>query len=227
VNLLIGSLFSFSSWGGWLGQFLPGLVISLELTALMLAIGFPLGLMLALLTTAPQRWLRALIIAIVEVGRGIPALVLVYLAYYGLPHAGLTFTGFVAAVIAFSISIGAYSAEIFRGGLLGIPHSQLEAAQALGLPRAKQLRLVVLPQAMRISMPPLMGLAIQGFQITSLAYAVAVPELLNRAYNLGSVSFQFMGTLSLAAVIYAVITIAAARAVDWYERRMKSRAGFA
>lgn len=210
--------FSLDQEWSWFTQMLPGLWVSLQLTAASLIIGLPLGLAFAVATTNRQRAIRWVVIALVELGRGTPALVLVYLVYFGLPQMGLTLSGFICASIAIGLSTGAYASEIFRGGLLGVPRGQLEAAQAIGLGRFKQLRLVILPQAVRIVIPPILGLAIIVFQATSLAYVIGLPELLSRAYNLGAVTFQFLAMLTLAGVMYALIAIPASRFISRLER---------
>jgi len=196
-----------AEWAGLLPQLMPGLVFTLELTALSLLFGLPLGVVLATGTMAPARAVRWPVIVLVEIGRGAPALILLYLVYNGLPQIGLLLSSFPAAVIAITITTGAYSSEVFRAGLQAVPKGQREASRALGLSTWNEFRLVVLPQAVRIVIPPIIGLAIIVFQGTSLAYAISVPELLSRAYNIGTITFQFMPPLSLAGIVYAVVSL--------------------
>lgn len=203
----------------WLQTLLPGLWTSVLLTLALLAMGIPLGLLLAIGLSSRLRPVRLLTLACVEIGRGVPALVLIYLVYFGLPQAGLTIGAFAAGSMALAVSFGAYTSEVFRAGLAAVPSGQLEAARSLGLAPAKTFRLVVLPQAIRIVTPPLLGWAIVYFQATSLCFAIAVPELLSRAYTLATTTFQYLGILTLAAALYAVICIPSSRLIARVERR--------
>lgn len=209
----------FSNWPSWLPQLLPGLWVSLKLTGAILAVGLPLGLLLAIMIESRIRLLRGIGIAIVEFGRGTPLLVLLYLVYFGLPSHGITLTAFVSTVVAIGFNAAAYGSEIFRAGLLAIPTGQREAARAIGLMPMKELQVVVLPQAIRVVIPPLIGFTILVFQATSLAYTIGVPELLSRAYNIGTISFKVLEVFVLAALLYAVISIPMSQLVNFFERR--------
>lgn len=199
----------FQQWQGYLPDFLAGLKVTLELTGTSLAIGLPFGMILALAMTARSRATRWITVTVIEIGRGAPALVVLYFVYYGLPQLHLSWSSFACASIAMGFTTGAYTADIFRAGINAIPTGQREACQALGLSHRKELRLVVLPQAIRIVVPPLVGFSIIVYQGTSLAFAISVRELLSRAYNEASITYQFTATLTLAGLIYAVISLAA------------------
>ncbi|MCW2500317.1 MAG: amino acid transporter [Frankiales bacterium] len=196
-------------WQNFLPDFLPGLWVTVKLTVSSLCVGLPLGVLLATGTTARGRAVRWVALTLVELGRGAPGLIVLYLVYYGLPQVGLTLENFLAATVALGISTGAYTSEIIRAGLNAVPRGQREAARALGLSPFKELRLVVLPQALRIVIPPLVGFAIVLYQGTSLAFAISTPELLSRAYNAASISFQYTAALTLAGVMYAVLSLTA------------------
>lgn len=198
-----------SDWGTYLPDFLKGLKITLELTGASLLFGLPLGVLLALASTSTQQLIKWLAIALVEIGRGAPGLIMLYLVYYGLPQMNLVLSGFISAVIAFGLTTAAYSAEIFRAGIGAVPAGQREASRALGLSRTKELRLVVLPQAIKIVIPPIVGFSILVYQGTSLAFAISVPELLSRAYNTATITYQFTAALTLAGVMYALLSLVA------------------
>lgn len=132
---------------------LGGLKISLQVAALSLAIGIPLGLVLALGVGEKSRTARYISLFLVEVGRGAPALVLLQFMYFGLPSAGLTLTSFVAAVVALAWNTGAYTSEIIRASLQSIHLGQREASEALGFSTLDELRFVLLPQGMRWRCP--------------------------------------------------------------------------
>ena len=205
-------------WPQWLPQLLDGLWTSVQLTAAFLAVGLPLGLLFALALSG-SRPVRAAAMVVVEIGRAIPVLVLLYLVYFGLPDAGLSLSAFVSATAALGFSFAAYTSEVFKAGIAAVPKGQREAARAIGLTRAKELRLVVLPQGVRIVIPPILGWAVVFFQATSLAFAIAVPELMNRAYTIGAASFRYLSVLLLAALLYAAVAIPASLAIDALDRR--------
>ncbi len=208
-----------SDWLGWLPSFAPGLKVSLQLTGLALLFGFPLGLVFAVMAEArkipPFQWISFLF---VEVGRGLPALVLLYLLYFSLPDVGITLTSLTTAIIAMTWNTGAYASEYFRAGLAAVPQGQREAAITSGLTGWTGFRLIILPQMLRISTPPLAGLAVLVFQASALAFVIAVPELMSKAYEVSSITFKYLSTYSLTAVIYGAITLVflgLVRVLEW------------
>lgn len=211
---------SMSDLAEWLPELLNGLVISINVTLGSLLIGIPLGLVLALGVQAKSRTLRALCLVIVEIGRGAPALVLLQFVYFGLPTTGLTLTSYAAAIAALSWNTGAYTSEIIRAGLQSVPRGQKEAAAAIGLSRMDELRFVVLPQGLRVAIPALLGFSILIFQSTSLCFAIALPELISRAYEIGSSTFRYFPVLLVAGALYAAISIPASIIVSRVEKRV-------
>ncbi|EJK87939.1 amino acid ABC transporter permease [Rhizobium sp. AP16] len=203
----------------WMPELLGGLSISLQVTALSLLLGIPFGLLLALGVLARSKALRAVSLILVEVGRGAPALVLLQFIYFGLPSVGLTIESFAAAVIALAWNTGAYTSEIIRASLQSIAHGQREAAEALGLNRTDELRFVLLPQGLRVALPALLGFSILIFQGTSLCFTIALPELVSRAYEIGSTTFRYFPALLCAGALYACISIPAALLVSHVEKR--------
>lgn len=196
-----------NDWQQYYPALLHGLWVSVRLAGLSLLIGMPCGLMLALGASSknvPARWAT---IGLVEIGRGTPALVMLQLVYFGLPSAHLTFSSFLAGAAALALTTAAYTSEILRGGLQAVPAGEIEAAAALGMAYRDTLRFIVIPQGIRVAIPPLMGFAILIFQATSLAFTIALPELLSQAYSTGSATFRYMSILSLAGLLYAAITI--------------------
>jgi polar amino acid transport system permease protein len=211
------------TWFQWLLDLLPGLGVSLQLTAALLAIGLPLGLLLALGLTRKGKIVRGLTLGVVEFARGLPALILLYLVYFGLPQLHMTLSAFLSAAVALGFSFAGYVSDVFRSGLESVPVGQREAASALGLTPATGFFRVILPQAVRIVVPPLLGWSISYFQATSLAFAIAVPELMSRAYVLATTNFEYLGVLSLAAVLYAVISIPLSYLVEHLSYGQKRR----
>ena len=214
-----------SDWSGWLPRLLDGLLVSLQVTGLSLALGFSAGMVFALLSSSRSRIVRWPSVLLVEVGRGMPALVMLQLVYFGLPGVGITLETFPATVLALTLTTAAYTSEIIRAGLRAIPAGELEAADALGLSRADVARFVVIPQGLRIALPTLMGFAILVFQISALAFSLGLPELLSQAYSIGAATFRYFDILLLAGLLYLAITIPASWLVGRLERRLARHLG--
>lgn len=214
----------FADFAGNLPRLLGGLGVSAELTALSLLVGVPSALLLALGVTARAPLVRWPCVAVVEVGRGAPALVLLQLAYFGLPSAGLTLSAMISAVLALGWTTAAYMGEYLRGGLAAVPSGEVEACDALGLSRIDTLRYVIVPQGLRIALPSLMGFSVMLFQATSLAYTVAVPELLSQAYSIGSSTFGYLNVLLEAGILYAAISVPCTWLSVATERRLNKHA---
>lgn len=209
--------------GALVAQLLSGLSVSLQLTGLFLLIGLPLGLSLGMGLLQKRKVIQWPVLVVVEAGRGFPVLVILYLLYFGLPQIGMTPTAFIAAAVGLAISFGAYTSEVFRAGIAAVPPSQREAGLALGLSRFTLLRKVILPQAIRIVIPPLLGWTIVYFQASALAYAISVPELMSQAYTIATASFRYLDMLLLAAALYAAISIPASLLAErWSNRRGRS-----
>lgn len=209
-----------TDWFEWLPELTPGIAISLKLTGLALLFGFPLGLLLAVTAESKFASLRWISFFAVEIGRGLPALVLLYLLYFSLPDMGVILDSMTTAVIALSWNAGAYASEYFRAGLSAVPNGQKEAAKTSGFSTWDGFRLIILPQALRISTPPLASLAVLVFQGSALAFVIAVPELMSRAYEISSMSFQYLSVFTLTAVVYGLITWAFLGLVRLLERRL-------
>jgi polar amino acid transport system permease protein len=219
----MSSLMMGATWDdvvSWLPDLWAGFLISLQITFFSLLIGIPFGLLLALGTqsrTTPLRWIC---LTIVEIGRGAPALVLLQFIYFGLPSTGLPITSFVSAVVALAWCTGAYTSEILRGGLEAVPQGQHEAANALSLSRVDKMRYIVIPQALRVSIPALLGFSILVFQGTSLCFTIAVQEIISRAYNIGNTTFFYFPALAVAGLFYAAVCVPGSLFVSYVEHRV-------
>ena len=145
----------------------------------------------------------------VEVGRGAPALVLLQLMYYGLPNADITLSSLASACLASDVDDGGLQRRADpRRHPVGAA-GEVEGSHALGMSYRDCLRFVVIPQGLRIALPSLMGFAVLLFQATSLAYSVAVPELMSQAYSIGSSTFQYLPVFIIAGLLYAAISVPA------------------
>ncbi|PWJ53872.1 amino acid ABC transporter membrane protein 2, PAAT family [Quadrisphaera granulorum] len=209
-----------SNWLEWLPDLGRGLQTSVLLAAVSLAIGIPIGLLLAVLVSSRRAAIRMPSIVLVEIGRGTPALVVLQLVYFGLPNAGLTLGPFTAASAALALTTAAYTSEIIRGGLEAVPKGEVEASQALGMSYRDTMRFVLIPQGMRIAIPALVGFGILMFQATSLAFTISLQELLSRAYSIGSSTFLYFQVLLLAGVLYLAITLPSGWLTGRLERRL-------
>jgi polar amino acid transport system permease protein len=209
-----------TQWLQWMPNLVPGLMVSLQLTGLALLFGFPLGLLFAVMAAAKPAPLQWISFFFVEIGRGLPALVLLYLLYFSLPDAGITLTSLTTAIIALSWNTGAYASEYFRAGIASVPLGQKEAALTSGLRGWTGFRLIILPQALRISTPPLAGLAVLVFQGSALAFVIAVPELMSKGFEIASITFEYLSVYTLTAVIYGSLTLTFLGLIRLLEQRL-------
>ena len=165
--------------------------------------------------------MRLLAIGYIDIFRAMPVLVVLILIYYALPFVGIRLSSWASAVTAFSIIMAAYSAEVFRSGIESIPKGQFEAAHALGLPFLLTLRKVILPQAVRVVIPPTTSNCVSMFKDTSLASTVALPELLKEANNAQAL-YANPSPLIGAALVYLVFLWPMVRLVGLLETRIKA-----
>ncbi|MBN3723893.1 amino acid ABC transporter permease [Burkholderia sp. Ac-20379] len=207
-------------WKTWLPDLLAGYWLSLQVAVLSLAIGIPLGLLLALFVSGRSKAGRAIALVFVEIGRGAPALILLQFFYFGLPSAGLALSSFMSAVVALACCSGAYTSEIIRAGFEAVPYGQKEAAAVIGLSGGDALRYVIIPQGLRVALPALLGFSIMMLQATSLCFTIALPEMVSRASTIGSSTFEYLPVLALAGLLFAVICVPATFAVSALERRL-------
>jgi polar amino acid transport system permease protein len=218
---LIQTFFNFNVMMNSLPALLRGLGNTLVLSLFSIVLGVLLGLIVCLLRLYAPRLLRFVATIYIDLFRAMPMLVILILIYYALPFLGIRFSSWTSAILAFSLVMGAYSAEVFRAGVEGVPRGQFEAASALGLPFMVTLRRVILPQAIRAIIPPMTGNCVSMFKDTSLASTVALPELLNEANN-SQALFANPSPLIMAAVIYVVFLWPMVRVVSVLEERLKA-----
>jgi len=184
-----------------------GAVVSLQVAAGALLLALSGGLLMALLTVAPLAPLRWAGRAYIELMRGTPALTQLFIIYFGLADIGLGMPPLAAAIVGLGANGAAYLAEVYRAGIHAIHRGQREAALSLGLTPADVMRFVILPQAVRIMLPPFCNYAIQLLKDTSLVSAVAAPEIMFRARNLVMETYLSMQIYLLVAAIYLAISI--------------------
>jgi polar amino acid transport system permease protein len=198
-----------------------GVITTVLLGLTAIVFGLAAGLALALVRLYGPLPLRYLAIGYVDMFRAAPVLVVLILIYYALPFVGIRFSSWTSASLALSIVMAAYSAEVFRSGIESVPKGQFEAAAALGLPFVLVLRKVVLPQAFRIVIPPTTSNCVSLFKDTSLASAVALPELLKEATDAQALHANPTPLIG-AALIYLAFLWPLVRLVGWLEKRFQA-----
>lgn len=209
---------------GWyfLSTLLGGLpqTAGVALGALLFALVF--GLVIALLRLSGWAVLRWPAIGYIEIFRGTPALVQLFVIYFGLPDIGLQPTPLQAAIIGLGLNGAAYLAEIYRAGIESIHRGQMEAALSLGLTPANAMRHVVLPQALRTMLPPITNFAIVLLKDTAIVFAVGVVEIMALARNLVTETLQSAAVYLIAGAIYLCLTIPMARLAARLERQRRA-----
>ena len=205
-----------------MAQYLPkiveGFFLTIELAVLIIIAGLAAGIGLAVVRAFGIRPLNWLIIFLVDLFRALPPLVIIALLFFGLPSAGLELSGFTSAWLALTLVLMAFSEEIFWAGITSVPKGQWEAARSTGLGFLQTLGYVVIPQALRLTIPPLTNRTIAITKGTALASVVAVPDILGAA-NAG-VSFSFNPSpLTLGALAYLVLFLPFVIVGRWVESR--------
>lgn len=193
-----------------------------EVLILGLVCAWTWGLILSLIRLSRFRALRFLAGAYIDFFRGLPLLLLFIFVYYGLATAGLRLNSLSAGVLGITLCYGAYSAEIFRAGIQAIPKGQMEAARSLGMTQGQAMRHVILPQALKLVVPPLTNEFIAMIKDTSLMSVIAVPELLFRAKEKMGVAANAT-PLTVAALLYIVFTIPLIRVAARMESKRRKR----
>lgn len=205
-------------------DFLPFMVkaswVTLKLTLYSTIFGLILGLFVALMKISKVKVIRLIADFYLWIIRGTPMLVQLFLIYYGLPQVGIELSPMVAAVIALGINSAAYIAEIYRGGIMSISKGQIEAAESLGMSYFLQMRKVILPQALRVSLPALGNQAIMMLKDSSLASLVTVSELLMVSQRYAASNYAFIEFYIVAAGFYLVMTTFFTFILNRVERRM-------
>ena len=203
--------------------FIPdGIVKTFEVTLLSIVFAVIVGLFTGIGRISRIRVINRIATIYVEIIRGIPLLVQIFYIYYALGKI-VQVPDIMAAVIAMTVCYGAYLGEIFRAGIQSIPRGQMEAAIALGLTRTQALRRVILPQTVRVVLPPLGNEFIALLKDSSLVSILAVSDLLRRGREYASKTFYYFEALTVVALVYLVMTLFFSRLVALMEERMNRR----
>jgi polar amino acid transport system permease protein len=207
--------------------FLPALLKGAQLTVLLtfaiFVLAVVLGLLVALGRLSHYRLVRMPLTVYVEFIRSTPGLVQIYYIFYVLPFFGFTLDAIPAGIAGLSLNYAAYLSEVFRSGIQSVPVTQREAATTIGLSKFQALRFVILPQAVRAVLPPIVNYLLMLFKDTSLLSVITIQELLFSGLLLAATTFKHHIILTEIAIIYFVICYPFALLATYLENRLKSR----
>ncbi|APO79284.1 amino acid ABC transporter permease protein (plasmid) [Rhizobium etli 8C-3] len=202
------------------GFLLQALQWTILLTVIALVGGGLLGFALALARTSPVKAVRFAAGSYIQVIQGIPVLMILFLSYYGLSLAGLELPPLFAAGASMTIYASGYLSEIWRGCIQAVPKQQWEASESLAMTRFQQYRYIILPQAVRISLPPTVGFAVQVVKNTSIASIIGFVELARAGQLVNNTTFQPFRVFIAVAALYFVVCYPLSQLSRWLERRL-------
>ncbi len=201
---------------------LTGSLVTIVLVLGAMALGLVLGVILALVQVYGNSGVRKIAWAYVWFFRGVPLLVLLFLFYFGLfSLAGINISAFTAAVIVLGLISAAYQSQIFRSGILSLPEGQFKAARALGMSDPKAILFIILPQALRLSIPGWSNEYSVVLKDSAVAYAVGVAEVMARAHFVASRTYQHLPLYFTAGVIFLILTYLGVKALRLLEEKMR------
>ena len=203
-------------------RFLPdlvqGLLMTLWLSLQGLAAGFVLGMLAALARVYGGKFWRNVAVVYIELFRGTPLLVQIFLIYYGLPSLGITLSRELSAFLALALNSGAYQAEYLRGSILAIGDNQMMAGRSIGLSRWKTIRYVILPQALRLAIPAWSNEPVSLLKSTAVVFLIAIPELMAKAKSIAARTYDPIGAYLAAAMMYLAAVYILIALLNWLER---------
>lgn len=203
-------------------RFLPDLLrgagVTLLLTVEGLSAGFVLGLLATLARTYGSKFWRGLAVGYIELFRGTPLLVQLFLIYYGLPGLGITLSRELSAFLALGLNSGAYQAEYLRGSILAIGDSQMMAGRSIGMSRWKTIWYVILPQALRLAIPAWSNEPVSLLKSTAVVFLIAVPELMAKAKSIAAKTYDPIGSYLAVAIVYLAMVYLLDAILRWMER---------
>lgn len=204
----------------YLPAILDGFVVTLELAVLVVVTGTLLGLLLACLRSYRIRALNIPIVVFADIFRALPPLVIILIVYFGLPTVGISLSAFLVIWLVLGLVLGAFAEEIFWAGILSVDRGQWQAARSTGLTYTQALVHVVLPQAVRLTVPPLTNRAIAITKSTALGMVIGLADILGAATTAQSFSGN-ASPLMMAAIAYVVLFLPLVIAARWLESRFK------
>ncbi|MFB5196540.1 amino acid ABC transporter permease [Neobacillus sp. KR4-4] len=196
-----------------------GIQFTIPLTIITFILGLILAFLIALARLSNLKGLNAAAKFYVWIFRGTPLLVQIFILFYGLPSMGITLDPFPAAVIAFTLNKGAYSSEIIRAAILSIPKGQWEAAFSIGMTKSQAMRRIIIPQAIRVSLPPLGNSFISLVKDTSLAATITVTELFQKGQQIAAATYEPLWIYIEVAFIYLIFSTV----LSYFQTKMEIR----
>lgn len=212
-------------WPVWSVSMGRALVVTLEITVWAFLLAIVIGLAVAIARLSRNRWVAWLAWAYVEITRGVPALVILFIIYYGLVPVGIVLDAIPTAILGLALSAGGYIAEIFRAGIEAIHRGQREAGATVGMTPWQIYRFVLIPQATRIALPPLVNTLISVLKDSSLASLIAAPDIMLRAKNISSADFLPLHIFVWAGLMYFILALPLSVASARLEKRMSRGLG--
>jgi polar amino acid transport system permease protein len=221
-SLFVDTFFKPELVARYLPDILEGMAVTIEIAVLVVVAGIALGLTLALVRSLRSRLVNVPIVVFVDVARALPPLVVILIVYFGLPNVGILLPSYAVLWLVLSLLLAAFAEEIFWAGILSVRKGQWEAARSTGLTYAQTLFYVVLPQAVRLTLPPLTNRTIAITKNTALGTVIGVPEILNQATT--AESFSLNATpLMMGAIAYLVLFVPVVIAARYIETRFAWR----
>lgn len=206
----------------FLPTLLKGALVTIGISILSMMLAIILGLILAVMRLYGNKWLQIISTAYIEIYRGTPLLIQLYILYYGLPNIGIAMSAFAAAILGLGMNYAAYEAEIYRAGIQAIPKGQTEAALSLGMSRRLTLKRIILPQALRITIPPMTNDFIALFKDSSLVSVIAITELTKSYSILAAASMNFFKLGIITALLYFGMSYPLSLYARKWEKKLKS-----
>jgi His/Glu/Gln/Arg/opine family amino acid ABC transporter permease subunit len=214
-----------AKWPTWSVDMGRALVVTVQITAGAFALGLLIGLVVAIGRLSRVGTVRKAAFAYIEITRGVPALVILLLIYYGLVPFGLVFDAVPAAILGLGISAGGYIAEIFRAGIEATHRGQREAGLTIGMSPLMIYRYIIVPQATRIALPPLLNTLISVLKDSSLASLISAPEIMLRAKDISSSEFLPLHIFVFAGIMCFLLALPLSWAARLMERRLSAGLG--
>ena len=207
---------------GALPYLLRGTLVTIVLVAGAMCLGLVIGINLAVGQVYGKRWLRNLIGIYIWFFRGVPLLVLLFLFYFGLfSLLGINLSAFTVAIIVLGLITAAYQSQIFRGAILSLPEGQLKAARALGMSDRKAIVLIILPQALRLSIPGWSNEYSIVLKDSAVAYALGVTEMMARAHFVASRTYEHLPLYFSAGLIFLILTYLGTKGLRVLEEKLR------
>jgi polar amino acid transport system permease protein len=213
--------FSLNDMAEFLPYLLAGTWVTVQLTIVSMAIALVLGLFLGMARASERALLRLPAATFIDIMRGTPLILQIFYIYYALPLIGIELEAFISGVIALSLNYAAYLGEVFRSGIQAIPKGQWEASYSLGLPQRLTMQKIVLPQALRIVIPPAGNYFIALFKDSALVSVISLSELMRSGQLLAATTYKHFEIFTMVAVIYLAVSYPASWLVSWLERRFR------